>query len=104
MREKRTAFEPLEPFLHISFAALALFELLELHLLTNLLAFALTPPCLALCNGCALIEQTLSDAFHVRVRLDHFCEKVVRSRKREAVLCGEGASGLCTMQCLFVAI
>jgi hypothetical protein len=100
---KRTAFEPLEPFLHIFFAALALLELLELHLLTDLLAFSLAPPRLALCDARALVEQTLSDAFHVRVRLDHFCEKVIWPREGEAVLCGESTGGLCAMQSLFVA-
>jgi len=95
--KKRTAFEPLEPLLHVFLAALALLELLELHLLTDLLAFALASPRLALRDGCALVEQTLSDALHVRVRLDHFGEKVVRSREGEAVICGEGARGLCTV-------
>jgi len=99
----RTAFEPLEPLLHVFFAALALLELLELHLLADLLAFALAPPRLALFDARALVEQTLSDAFHVRVRLDHLCEEVVRAREGEAVFCREGAGGLCAMQGLFVA-
>ena len=98
MRERRrTAFESFKPFLHILFAALALLELLELHLFAYLLPFALTPPCLALCDARALVEQTLSDALHMRIRLDHFCKEVVGSREREAVFGGEGASGLCTM-------
>jgi hypothetical protein len=101
--EKRTAFESFEPILHVFFAALALLDLLELHLLANLLAFTLASPFLALCDARGLIEQTLSDALHMRVRLDHFGKKVVRSREREAVFGGEGARGFCTMQGLFVA-
>ena len=101
--KKRTALKPLEPLLHVLFVALALLELFDLYLLANLLAFALAPPRLTLRDGCALVEQTLSDAFHVRIRLDHFCEKVVRSREGEAMFCGEGASGLRSMQSLFVA-
>ncbi len=102
-RGKRTAFESFKPFLHVFFAALALLELFKLHLLANLLAFALAPPCLALCNTRGLIEQTLPDTLHMRVRLDHFGKKVVRSREREVVFCSEGACCLCTMQGLFVA-
>jgi hypothetical protein len=96
-REKRTAFESFEPFVHVFFAALALLELLELHLLANLLAFALAPPRLALRNACTLVEQTLSDTLHVRVRLDHLGKEVVRPREWEVVVCGEGARGLCTV-------
>ena len=62
MKNDDTAFEAFEPFLRIFLAALALLELLELNLLASLLAFALAPPCLALCDTHALIEQTLSDA------------------------------------------
>ena len=102
-REKRTAFKSLEPFLHVLFAALALLELLELHLLANLLAFTLVPPRLALRDARALIEQTLADTLHMRVRLDHFCKEVIRSREREAVIGGEGAGSLCTVQGLLVA-
>ena len=92
-REKRTAFKSLEPFLH----------LLELHLLANLLAFALAPPRLALRDARALIEQTLADTLHMRVRLDHFCKEVIRSREREAMIGSEGTRSLCTMQGSFVA-
>lgn len=102
-KKKRTAFESFKPFLHVLFAVLALLELLELYLLANLLAFALAPPCLALCNTRALIEQTLSDALHMRIRLDHFGKEIVRSREREAVFCSEDTCGFCTMQGLFVA-
>jgi hypothetical protein len=103
VREKRTAFESFKPFLHVLFAVLALLELLELHLLANLLAFALAPPCLALCNTRALIEQTLSDALHMRIRLDHFGKEIVRSREWEVVFRSEDPRGFCTMQGLFVA-
>lgn len=102
-RKKRTAFESFKPFLHVLFAVLALLELLELHLFANLLAFALAPPCLALCNTRALIEQTLSDALHMSIRLDHFGKEIVRSREREMVFCSEDTRGCCTMQGLFVA-
>jgi hypothetical protein len=102
-KKKRTAFESFKPFLHVLFVVLALLELLELHLLANLLAFALAPPCLALCNTRALIEQTLSDALHMSVRLDHFGKEIIWSRKREVVFCSEDTRSFCTMQSLFVA-
>ena len=102
-REERTAFKTLEPLLHVFFVALALLELFDLYLLANLFAFALAPPRLTLHDACALVEQTLSDTFHVGIRLDHFCEKVVRSREGEAMFRGESASGLRAMQGLFVA-
>lgn len=100
---KRTAFKAFESLLHVFFTALALLEFLELHLLSDLLAFAFASPRLALCNTCTLVEQALSDAFHVRVRLDHFRKKVVRSREREVVICSERARSLCTMEGLFIA-
>ena len=96
-RGRRTALEPLKSLLHILFAALALLEFLELHLLPNLLAFALAPARLALCNACALVKEALSYALHVRIRLDHFCKKVVRPCKGETMFCGKGAGGFCAM-------
>ena len=53
--------------------------------LVSLLAFALAPPCLALCNTHALIEQALSDALHMRVRLGHLGKEAF-SHVTEAIL------------------
>lgn len=52
----RTAFERFESVFRVFFAAFALLDLLELHLLADLLALTLPPARLALCDASALVE------------------------------------------------
>ena len=86
---------PLKPFLRILFAALALFELLQLNLFTYL-PFALTPPCLALCNPSHRADAIRCVPYAASV-LTISAKKLSGRVKRDAVLCGEGACGLCTV-------
>lgn len=79
----RTALEALQPLLHILLALLPLLDLLDLHLLAELLTLPLPALLLALLDPRALVEQALSDALHVRIRLDHLGKVVRRPGKGE---------------------
>ena len=104
MKAKLTPLERAQALFHILLALLALLELLDLHLLAELLALALAPLVLALLDSRLLVEQPLADALHVRVRLDHL-RKVVRGPgERQRVLLREGARGGGAVQGLFVAV
>ena len=83
MKAKLTPLERAQALFHILLALLALLELLDLHLLAELLALALAPLVLALLDSRLLIEQPLADALHVRVALDHLSEIVGGTGKGE---------------------
>ena len=103
MKAKLTPLERAQALFHILLALLALLELLDLHLLAELLALALAPLVLALLDSRLLIEQPLADALHVRVRLDHLGEEVGGAGEREGVLRGKGAGSGSAVESLLVA-
>ena len=103
MKAKLTPLERTQALFHILLALLALLELLDLHLLAELLALALAPLVLALLDSRLLVKQPLADALHVRVRLDHLREIVCGAGEGEVVFGGERAGGVSAVQGLLVA-
>ena len=100
---KLTPFETLYPIIHIFLRSLAVFLFLHLNLFPVFLVLSLLSFFLASLDLSRFIEQTLADAFHVRVRLDHFGEVVCRAREWELKFRSEGTCCLCTVKGLFVA-
>ena len=92
-----TPLEALETLLDLFLALLTLLDFLQLYLLAELLALALFPLLLRAFETRALVKQSLPNALHVRVALDHFREVVSGTGKREVVLLSERARSLSAM-------
>lgn len=67
-----TSFQTFQSLLHLFLRFFALFELLDLHLLAELLAFALFTLVFALFYTSGFVQESLPYPLHVRVALDHF--------------------------------
>ena len=98
-----TALEALKALLDGLLVLLALLDLLELNLLAELLALALLALLLGALHARALVKQTLADALHVRVALDHLGEVVCGAGEGEVGLLRERTRGLRAVQRLLVA-
>lgn len=66
-----TSFETFQSLLHLFLGFFALFELLDLHLLAELLAFALFTLIFALFYASGFVQKSLPYPLHVRVAFDH---------------------------------
>ena len=82
-----TSFQTFESLFHLFLRFFALFELLNLHLLAELLAFALFTLVFALFYASGFVQEALSYPFHVRVALDHL-RKIIRGTGKWEVVFG----------------
>ena len=98
-----TSFKSFDLLVHILLRSLAFLLFLHLDLLPILLVLPLLSFILTPLDLCRLVQQTLTDTFHVRVGLDHFCEVVGGTCKWEFVFRSEGTGFLSAVKGLFIA-
>ena len=103
MKLKLTSFETFDLLIHIPLRSLAFFLFLHLNLLPILFILSLPSLLLAPLDLRRFIQQTLTNALHVRVRLDHFGKVVRGACEWEFMFRSEGTGFLGTMEGLLVA-
>ena len=99
-----TPFKAFDPLVHILLRSFAFFLFLHLNLLPVLLVLSLLSFILAPLDLRGLVQQTLTDAFHVRIGLDHFGKVVRRACEWELEFQRKGTGFLDAMKGLFVAV
>jgi len=83
-----TSFQTFQSLLHFFLRLFALFELLDLHLLAELLALALFTLVFALFYTSGLVQEALPYPLHVRVAFDHLREIIRGTGEWEVVFSG----------------
>ena len=99
-----TSLETFDPLIHTLLRLLPLFLFLHLNLFPVFLVLSFLSFLLAPLDFSGLVQQTLTDTFHVRIGLDHFGKVVRRACEWELEFQRKGTGFLDAMKGLFVAV